>query len=178
MHRHWSEGLDTRLTEWQNSFTSICRWWGDGSQQGIPYRKPTPCSLVSSSDFPRQKRWNFFPWKILNLAASSHEERQSLFAVAKKAWCQCPDVPSGQFSGRGFLSVALCRVVNLLIGFHPNSTHPVRLTGRGGAASYWQGATQPKAGGSCPMRCDDLSHRPKQPLASCFAQIEQEIYIR
>ena len=50
--------------------------------------------------------------------------------------------------------------------FTRNPTHLVRLTDRGGAAPYWLGTTQLKAGGSCPMRYDDLSHRRKQPLAS------------
>lgn len=162
------------MTEFFHFHQQVVGWWMPAGYS-LPQTNPMFPGLIW---FPRQKRWNFFAWKILNLAVSSHEERQSPFAVVKKAWCQCPEVPSGQFSGRGFLSVAWCRVVNLLIGFHPNPTHPVRLTGRGGAASYWQGATQLKAGGSCPMRCDDLSHRPKQPLTSCFAQIEQEIYNR
>ena len=57
-----------------------------------------------------------------------------------------------------------------------NPTHPVRLTDHGGAASYWLGVAKLKAGGSCPMRCDD--HRRKQPLASRSAPIEQETYNR
>ena len=43
--------------------------------------------------------------------------------------------------------------------FTLNPAHPVRLTDRGGAAPYWLGTAQLKAGGSCPVRCDDLSHR-------------------
>ncbi|KAI8521283.1 hypothetical protein Bbelb_010370 [Branchiostoma belcheri] len=50
--------------------------------------------------------------------------------------------------------------------------HPTGQTDCGGATPYWLGAAQLKAGGSCPMRCDDLSHRRKQPLAPYSTPIE------
>ena len=53
--------------------------------------------------------------------------------------------------------------------FTLNPKHLVRLTDRGGAAPYWLGTAQLKAGGSCPVRYDDLSHRRKQPLAPDYA---------
>ena len=40
--------------------------------------------------------------------------------VVRKAWCQCPDVPSAQPLGKRFhLSIAWCRVVDPLVWFHP-----------------------------------------------------------
>ncbi|KAI8485731.1 hypothetical protein Bbelb_365650 [Branchiostoma belcheri] len=50
--------------------------------------------------------------------------------------------------------------------------HPAGKTDCGGATPYWLGAAQLKAGGSCPMRCDDLSHRRKQPLAPYSTTID------
>ena len=35
----------------------------------------------------------------------------------------------------------------------------------------WLGAAQLEAGGSCPVRFEDLSHRRKQPLARCSTPI-------
>ena len=43
--------------------------------------------------------------------------------------------------GQGISFRCMVQICQSAIGFHPNPTHPVRLTGRGGAASYWQGAT-------------------------------------
>lgn len=42
---------------------------------------------------------------------------------------------------QGISFCCMVQICQSAIGFHPNPTHPVRLTGRGGAASYWQGAT-------------------------------------
>lgn len=56
--------------------------------------------------------------------------------------------------------------------FTLNPTHPVRLTDRGGAAPYWLGTAQLKAGDSCPVKYDDFSHRRKQPLAPDSTPIE------
>lgn len=41
----------------------------------------------------------------------------------------------------------------------------MKQAGSGGTAPYWLGAAQLEAGGSCPVRCNDLSHRRKRPLA-------------
>ena len=158
--------------------------------------KPTPRSLSYLVISTARKSWNFFPWKIMNLAASSLslEERFrlqsahsssniddrspaciiSFLQVVRKAWCQCPGVLRAQPLSRFLLSLAWCRVVDLLVDFHPNPTHTLRLKDLGGAPPYWLGAAQLKAGGSCPMRCDDLSHCRKLPLASRSAPIEQE----
>ena len=43
---------------------------------------------------------------------------------------------------------------------------------------YSQEAARLKAGGSCPIKCENLSQQWKQPLASCSAPIEQETYKR
>lgn len=44
-------------------------------------------------------------------------------------------------------------------------THPVKQMSVDGTAPYWLGAAQLAAGGSCPVRYEDLSHRRKWPLA-------------
>ena len=44
---------------------------------------------------------------------------------------------------------------------------------RGGTTPYWLGAAQLEAGGSSPVRFENLSHRRKQPLAPCSTPIEQ-----
>ena len=139
-----------------------------------------------------QKKLNFFPWQTLNLAASSLEERLcpcslvsfiSMIAVLARhrflagrpksvvsmSWrSKCPafrqEISSFYCIVQSFRSACM---------ISPYATHiPVRLT----AAPYWLGATQLKAGGSCQMRCDDLSHRREKPLASRSAPIEQETY--
>ena len=43
---------------------------------------------------------------------------------------------------------------------------------------YSQGAARLKAGGSCPIKCENLFQQWKQPLASCSAPIERETYKR
>ena len=65
-----------------------------------------------------------------------------------------------------------------LLVFTLNPTHPVRLMERGGAAPYWLGTAQLKAGGSCPVRSDDLSHHRKQALASDSTPTELQTYNR
>ena len=144
-----------------------------------------------------QKRWNFFPWQTLNLAASSLEERLCPFAVwlvpyrwllswwarhrfragrpksvVSMSWrSECPAFR--QEISSFYCMMQSCRSACMI---SPYSTRiPLRLT----AAPYWLGATQLKAGGSCQMRCDDLSHRREKPLlASRSAPIEQETYNR
>ena len=44
-------------------------------------------------------------------------------------------------------------------------THPVKQASCGETAPWLAGASQLEAGSSCPVRCDDLSHHQKQPLA-------------
>ena len=62
--------------------------------------------------------------------------------------------------------------------FTLNPTHPVRLADRGEAEPYWLGAAQLEAGGSCPMKYNDLSYRQKQPLASNSSPIKLWTYNR
>ena len=67
-----------------------------------------------------------------------------------------------------FLSfVAWCDGNGLLFGFCPTPMHPMMKTDRGGTTPNWLGAVQLEAGGSCPMECEDSSHRREQPLAPC-----------
>ena len=47
------------------------------------------------------------------------------------------------------------------------------MADRGGAAPYWLGAAQVEAGGSCPVRSEDLSHCREQPLAQCSTPVER-----
>ena len=89
--------------------------------------------------------------------------------VVRKAWCHCPYVPRSQFQGGSFLFFFLLPGAQLYVRlsvFTLNPTYPVRLTDSGGVAPYWLGTAQLKAGGSCPVRCDDLSQRLQQPLGS------------
>ena len=62
------------------------------------------------------------------------------------------------------ITIRLSGVVN-----KPNAT--MRQTNCGGTAPIWLGAAQLEAGGNCPVRSEDLSHRRKQPLASCSTPI-------
>ena len=71
-----------------------------------------------------------------------------------------------------------CQLSICLSVFTLNPTHPLRLTDRGGAASYWLGTAQLKAGGSCPVRYDDLSHRLKHPLESDSTPTELQTFNR
>ena len=83
--------------------------------------------------------------------------------VVRKAWCHCPYVPCAQFQGGSF-HFFLLPGAQLSIRwsvFTLNPTHLVRLTDRGGAAPYWLGTAQLKAGSSYPVRYEDLSHRRK-----------------
>ena len=65
--------------------------------------------------------------------------------------------------------------IHLLV-FTINPMHQVKLTDRGRTASYWLGAALLKAGGSCPVRCDDFSHRWKLPQASNSTQLSMQTY--
>ena len=74
------------------------------------------------------------------------------------------------------LACFLCCFSHLVLGFYssfvrlfaalsPTHPCPVRQVNCGGITLYWPGAAQFKAGGSYPMRHNDLSHCQKWPLA-------------
>lgn len=93
------------------------------------------------------------------------------------------DFSAGDFFFSFLFPFRFCLLLGALLTirlsvFTLNPTHPVRLTNRGEATPYWLGFAQLKAGGSCLMRRDDLSHRRKQPLASSSTPIEQKTYNR
>ena len=58
-----------------------------------------------------------------------------------------------------------CRRILILI-------HPKRKADHGGTAPHWLGAAQLEVGDSCPMWCEDLFHRWKQPLKLHYTPIE------
>ena len=65
-----------------------------------------------------------------------------------------------------------CRCYWPLVGEILCSTHPVRQVVSGGTTPYWLRATQLEAGGTCPVKLKNLSHRQKRPLASSSTPIE------
>lgn len=67
-----------------------------------------------------------------------------------------------------FICLSGVPVDGLLVGkFSPlSSIHPEEQADRGGTVPYWLGAAQLEAGGNGTMRCDDLSHRRRRPVAS------------
>ena len=196
-NRHWSEWLDPRMREVAVTkffrFHLHLEWW-------IPERYSWPQNqrhvlcLIWWFPLPEkgeisflERSWIWQPrlsleerFRLQSAYSSSNIDDRSpaciisFLQVVRKAWCQCPGVLRAQPLSRFLLSLAWCRVVDLLVDFHPNPTHTLRLKDLGGAPPYWLGAAQLKAGGSCPMRCDDLSHCRKLPLASRSAPIEQE----
>ena len=143
---------------------------------------PTPCSLTTSDGLPCQNRvkslsltdpvsGNLISWRATTsicsllsslsmtavLRASFTSSRSSEKPGVIVLTFHMPNFRAGVFI---FLLPGAQLSIRLSV-FTLNPTHPVSLTDRGGAAPYWLGTAQLKAGGSCPVRSDDLSHRRK-----------------
>ena len=157
---------------------------------------PMPCSLTSSDDLPCQNRvkslsltdpvsGSLVSWRT-TMSICSLLRSPSMTAVLRASFTSCRlsekpgvivlTVHVPNFRAGVFIFLFPGAQLSIHLVFTLNATHPVRLTDSGRAAPHWLGTAQLKAGGSCPVRCDDLSHRLKQPLASDSTPTELQTY--
>ena len=104
--------------------------------------------------------WNIaLPGDVEYALDTSHVESVKLLFLS---WVKSPGLVAAQHCAQnaGSVDLDLGTFRQLLVG------------------PYSQGAARLKAGGSCPIKCENLSQQWKQPLASCSAPIEQETYKR